>query len=86
MGSLVLGCMHACDVRDDDRRRLRRVVALVRDMLGAAFIIDVYRRFLVGWQASTPLRTDLALDALEMAFGRRRGQHLEGLVHHTPRR
>jgi putative transposase len=48
-----------------------------------AFVIDVYSRFVVGWQASTTLRTDLALDALEMALWRRRGQHLTGLVHHS---
>jgi len=33
-----------------------------------AFIIDAFSRFLVGWQASRSLRTDLALDALEMAI------------------
>jgi putative transposase len=50
----------------------------------AAFIVDVYSRFIVGWQTSTSLRTDLALDALEMAIWRRRGE-LEGLVHHSDR-
>jgi putative transposase len=50
----------------------------------AAFIIDAYSRFIVGWQTSTSLRTDLALDALEMAIWRRRGD-LEGLVHHSDR-
>jgi putative transposase len=49
-----------------------------------AFIIDCFSRFIVGWQASTSLRTDLALDALEMAMWRRRGD-LEGLVHHSDR-
>jgi putative transposase len=49
-----------------------------------AFIIDAFSRFLVGWQASRSLRTDLALDALEMAIWRRRGG-LEGLVHHSDR-
>ena len=32
-----------------------------------AFIIDVYSRMIVGWQASRSLRSDLAIDALEMA-------------------
>jgi putative transposase len=32
-----------------------------------AFIIDVYSRRIVGWQASRSLRSDLAIDALEMA-------------------
>ena len=39
---------------------------------------------LVGWQASRSLRTDLALDALEMASWRRQVQ-LHGLVHHSDR-
>jgi putative transposase len=50
-----------------------------------AFIIDVFSRFVVGWQASRSLHTDLALDALEMAIWNRRGAHLEGLVHHSDR-
>jgi hypothetical protein len=37
-----------------------------------------------GWQASRSLRTDLALDALEMAIWRRQAR-LEGLVHHSDR-
>jgi len=49
-----------------------------------AFVVDVFSRFLVGWQASRSLRTDLALDALEMAIWRRQAQ-LEGLVHHSDR-
>jgi transposase InsO family protein len=38
-----------------------------------AFVINVYSRFIVGWQIANHLRTDLALDALEMALWRRRG-------------
>ena len=34
----------------------------------AAFVIDVFSRRVVGWQLSTSLRTDLALDALEMGL------------------
>jgi putative transposase len=49
-----------------------------------ALVIDAFSRFLVGWQASRSLRTDLALDALEMAIWARRGD-LEGLVHHSDR-
>ena len=33
-----------------------------------AFVIDVFSRTIVGWRASTSLRTDLALDALEQAI------------------
>jgi putative transposase len=52
-----------------------------------AFILDVYSRMVVGWQASTSLRSDLTLDALEMAmFNRRKaGADLDGLVHHSDR-
>ena len=31
-----------------------------------SFVLDVFSRRIVGWQVSTSLRTDLALDALEM--------------------
>lgn len=50
-----------------------------------AFIIDAYSRMIVGWQTSRSLRTDLAIDALEMAmFNRRRaGADLTGLIHHS---
>jgi len=50
-----------------------------------AFIIDVYSRMVVGWQASKSLRSDLALDALEMAVWNRRraGIDVSGLVHHS---
>ena len=50
-----------------------------------AFIVDVFSRYVVGWQASRSLRTDLALDALEMAIWARRGEHLDGLIHHSDR-
>ncbi len=50
-----------------------------------AFIVDVFSRYVVGWQASRSLRTDLALDALEMALWSRRGERLDGLVHHSDR-
>ena len=54
----------------------------------AAFVIDAYSRMIVGWQVSRSLRTDLALDALEMAIWRREIDAvagLEGLVHHSDR-
>jgi hypothetical protein len=50
-----------------------------------AFIIDVFSRFVVGWQASRSLHTELALDALEMALWTRRGDRLDRLVHHSDR-
>jgi putative transposase len=51
----------------------------------AAFVIDAYSRMILGWQTSTSLRTDLALDALEMALWRRQHRDLDGLVHHSDR-
>jgi putative transposase len=51
----------------------------------AAFIIDVFARYVVGWQISRSLHTELALDALDMALWARRGQELVGLVHHSDR-
>lgn len=52
-----------------------------------AFIVDVFSRKVVGWQASRSLRSDLAIDALEMAiFNRRReGADLSRLTHHSDR-
>ena len=51
-----------------------------------AFIVDVFSRMVVGWQASRSLRADLAIDALEMAvFNRGRTDSLEGLIHHSDR-
>jgi putative transposase len=37
-----------------------------------AFILDCYSRKIVGWQIATHMRTDLVMDALEMANGLRR--------------
>lgn len=37
-----------------------------------AFVLDVFSRMIVGWQTSTRLYTDLALDALNMGFWNRR--------------
>ena len=47
-----------------------------------AFVSDVYSRAIVGWQIAGHLRTDLVLDALEMAIWRR---DLTGgeLIHHS---
>jgi putative transposase len=51
-----------------------------------AFIVDVFSRMVVGWQASRSLRSDLAIDALEMAVHNRgRTDSLEGLIHHSDR-
>jgi putative transposase len=46
------------------------------------FIIDAFSRHIVGWRVASNMRTQMVLDALEMArFGR--GTRLEGLVAHS---
>ncbi len=50
----------------------------------AAFVIDVYSRMIVGWSLSSSLRTEMPLEALEMALWRR-GHLLPELVHHSDR-
>jgi putative transposase len=53
----------------------------------ASFVIDVFSRRVVGWQVSRSLRTNLALDALEMGIWTRQraGDDITGLVHHSDR-
>jgi putative transposase len=46
--------------------------------------VDAFSRRIVGWRVAPTLRTDLALDALEMAVWAR-GESLPGLVHHSDR-
>lgn len=65
-------------------------ITYVRTFAGwvyAVFVIDVFSRRVVGWQLSTSLRTDLALDALEMGIWTREhtGQDLPRLIHHSDR-
>ena len=50
-----------------------------------AFVIDVFARRIVGWRASTSLRTDLVLDALEQALYDRSALDADRLVHHSDR-
>jgi putative transposase len=49
-----------------------------------AFILDVYSRKVVGWAMANHLRTELVVDALEMALFRRKPNNA-GLIHHTDR-
>jgi putative transposase len=58
-------------------------VATWRGMVYVAFVIDVFSRRIVGWRASTSMRTDLALDALEQAVYDRETDR--ALVHHSDR-
>jgi putative transposase len=48
----------------------------------AAFVIDCFSRFIVGWRLADHLRTDLPLDALEMALWQRQ-VHKGQTVHHS---
>ena len=50
----------------------------------AAFVIDVFSRMIVGWSLSSSLRTEMPLEALEMALWQRGGA-LPDLVHHSDR-
>ncbi|MFJ2899736.1 IS3 family transposase [Streptomyces sp. NPDC087218] len=50
-----------------------------------AFVLDVYSRMIVGWQVANHMRTELPLDALEMALWRRRIKKGSGLIHHSDR-
>jgi putative transposase len=59
-------------------------VATWAGIVYVAFVIDVFSRMIVGWRAATHMRTDLALDALEMALWQRHDR-LDGLVHHSDR-
>jgi transposase InsO family protein len=46
-----------------------------------SFICDAFSRMIVGWQIATHMRTELVLDALEMAVFRR---DVTGpLIHHS---
>jgi hypothetical protein len=47
--------------------------------------MDLFARRVLGWQVADHLRSDLALDALEMAIWVRRDEDLGGLVHHSDR-
>jgi len=58
-------------------------VATWRGFVYIAFVIDAYSRSIVGWRASSSLRTDLALDALEQAIYAR--PDTNDLVHHSDR-
>jgi putative transposase len=58
-------------------------VATWRGFVYVAFVIDVFSRRIVGWRATSSLRSDLALDALEQALYDRETD--AGLVHHSDR-
>ena len=88
------GVEQPLDLVDRDFTAIRPNELWVSDLtyvrLGSSFcyvalIIDVFARMIVGWQISTSLRSELALDALEQAITERLGDDAEALVHHSDR-
>jgi putative transposase len=69
-------------------RRWVADITYVMTMAGwvyTAFVMDLFARRILGWQVADNLRSDLALDALEMAIWARRHETIDGLVHHSDR-
>ena len=52
-------------------------------MAYVCFIVDAFSRRIVGWRVASHMRTDMVLDALEMARRSRGGRRLIGLVTHA---
>ena len=52
-------------------------------MAYVCFIVDAFSRRIVGWRVAANMRTDMVLDALEMARRSRGGRRLVGLVAHS---
>jgi putative transposase len=58
----------------------------IRTWVGFAYlalVIDVFSRRIVGWALAGHMRTELPLEALELAVWTRQQHRLDGLVHHT---
>lgn len=60
-------------------------VATWRGFVYVAFVIDIFARRILGWRASSSLRSDLALDALEQALYDRQDDSVDRLIHHSDR-
>jgi putative transposase len=52
-------------------------------MAYVCFIVDAFSRRIVGWRVAANMRTDMVLDALEMARRSRGNRRLVGLVTHS---
>ena len=52
-------------------------------MAYVCFIVDAFSRRIVGWRAAANMKTDMVLDALEMARASRGSRRLVGLVTHS---
>lgn len=57
-------------------------VATWQGVAYVSFIVDAFSRMIVGWRVASHMRTQMVLDALEMARWKR-GCHLEGLIAHS---
>jgi putative transposase len=55
-------------------------IPTVSGFLYLAVVVDAWSRRVVGWSMATHLRTELVLEALNMALGQRRPQ---GVIHHS---
>jgi putative transposase len=58
-------------------------VATRSGMAYVCFIVDAFSRRIVGWRVAANMRTEMVLDALEMARISRGGRRLVGLVAHS---
>ena len=56
------------------------VLSNYRTRLFLAIVLDVWSRRVVGWAMATHMRTELVLDALDMALARRKPR---GVIHHS---
>jgi putative transposase len=52
-------------------------------MAYVCFIVDAFSRRIVGWRVAATMKTEMVLDALEMARACRRRRRLVGLVTHS---
>jgi putative transposase len=52
-------------------------------MAYVCFIVDAFSRRIVGWRVAANMKTEMVLDALEMARASRGGRQLIGLVTHS---
>lgn len=60
-------------------------VAAWAQLVCAAFVIDVFARYIVGWRVSRTAHAGFVLDALEQAIHARCPSGSSGLVHHSDR-
>jgi putative transposase len=52
-------------------------------MAYVCFIVDAFSRMIVGWRVASNMKTEMVLDALEMARRSRGGRRLVGLITHS---